>query len=84
MDVLYFILFFLALAGIYYLINRWETGDKDNYKQKAARLLMTSDPDPKEVKNTIKFLRLYAGRIKKDKEAIKLMSDLQNKHGHLL
>ncbi len=84
MDVFYFIVIIVGMVGIFYLLVRWEKRTKKDYKEKAANLLLTSDPDPREVKDTIKNLHLYAGHFKKDKEAINLITDLQDKHGHLL
>jgi hypothetical protein len=84
MDTFYFVLIILALVGIFLLLVRWEKRSKKNYKEKANDLLLTSDPDPKELVDTIKNLRLYAGHFRKDKEAISLVTALQNKHGHLL
>ena len=72
------------MAGIFYLLVRSEKSTKKNYKEKAANLLLTSDPDLKELKDTIKNLHLYAGRIRKDKEALNLITQLRDKHGHLL
>jgi hypothetical protein len=74
----------VGLAGILFLLNRWEKRTKRNYKEKAADLLLTSDPDPKELRDTIKNLRLYAGHVFRDKEAYRLITELQNRHGHLL
>ena len=84
MDLFLFILVIIGMVGIFYLLMKWEKSTKKNYKEKAANLLLTSDPDPKEVRDTIKNLRLYTGHVFKDKEAIKLLTELQNKHGHLL
>ena len=84
MDLFLFIMVIVGMAGIFYLLMRWEKRTKKDYKEKAANLLLTSDPDPREVKDTIKNLHLYAGRFKKDKEAVNLITQLQDKHGHLL
>ena len=72
------------MVGVFYLLMRWEKSTKKSYKKKAENLLLTSDPDPKEVKDTIKNRHLYSGRFRKDKEAISLITQLQDKHGHLL
>lgn len=84
MDLFLFIMVIVGMGGIFYLMVRWEKKTKKNYKEKAADLLLTSDPDLKELKDTIKNLHLYAGRFRKDKEAVNLITELQNKHGHLL
>ena len=84
MDVFLFIIVIVGMVGIFYLMMRWEKSTKKTYKEKAANLLLTSDPDLKELKDTIKNLHLYAGRFRKDKEALSLITQLQDKHGHLL
>ena len=84
MDLFLFIMVIVGMAGIFYLLVRWEKRTKKDYKEKAANLLLTSDPDPREVKDTIKNLHLYSGRLKKDKEAVNLITQLQDKHGNLL
>jgi hypothetical protein len=84
MDLFLFILIIVGMAGIFYLLVRWEKRTKKDYKEKAANLLLTSDPDPREVKDTIKNLHLYSGRFRKDKEAVSLITELQDKHGHLI
>lgn len=83
MDVFYFILIFVGMGGMFYLLVMWDRRAKQSYKDKANDLLLMSDPNPKEVRDVIKNLRLYAGRFKKDKEAINLITKLQNKHKHI-
>jgi hypothetical protein len=84
-DIFYFVIFILVLAAIFIFLMRWEKRIKARYKDKAIIMLETTiDPDPKEVKETIKYLRLYSGRIKKDHEALNLIRSLQNKYNHLL
>ena len=84
MDIFYFILIIIGMVGIFFLLMRWEKRTKKDYKEKAANLLLMSDPDPKEVRDTVKNLHLYSGRIRKDKEAVSLINELRDKHGHLL
>ena len=84
MDTFLFVMIIVGMVGIFYLLMRWEKNTKKSYKEKAANLLLTSDPDLTELKDTIKNLHLYAGRFRKDKEAINLITELQNKNGHLL
>lgn len=85
MDIFYLVVFILVLAGLFVFLMRWEKRVKARYKDKAIVMLeTTNDPDPKEVKETIKFLRLYAGRIKKDHEALNLVRSLQDKYNHLI
>ena len=83
MDLVLFILVIVVLVGLFYLLTRWESNIKKKYKEKAVRLLETPDPDFNEVKETIKQLRLYGGRIWKDKEVVNLVAQLQDKYGHL-
>lgn len=84
MDIFLFVVVIIGMAGILYLLMRWEKRTKQNFKDKASDLLLVSDPNPKEVKDTLKNLHLYAGRIRKDKEALRLIGELREKHGHLL
>jgi hypothetical protein len=85
MDIAVFILIIIALVGLFILLTRSEAGTKNRHKEKAESLLATSDaPDTKEVRETIKYLRLYSGRIFKDKEALRLADNLREKYGHLL
>jgi hypothetical protein len=79
MEYVYMFLFiallFLLLVGLSKLDGR----TKKKYKRAAYKLLETSGPDPKTVKDTIKLLRLYGGRWRKDKECIELVQRLQDK-----
>ena len=84
MEYLTFIIALLILVASFYLIVRAERRMKNKYKKEAYRMLEISDPVPKELKDTVRRLRLYAGRLKKDKEAIQLIKRLLEKHGHLL
>ena len=84
MDIAVFILMFFGLVGLLYLLMRSETRTKNRYKERADGLLSTSDPGPEEVRETIKYLRLYSGRFFKDKDALKLAENLREKHFHLL
>lgn len=83
MDITFIVLFIVALIAIFYLLMRWEGSIKRDYKEKAITLLAAKDPDLKEVKDTIKHLRLYSGRIIKDKEAIQLSDQLRARFGNL-
>ena len=83
MDYVYFFLVILALIGVFIILTRIDRKAKNNYKTDAYELLETSSPDPKRLKNCIRGLRLYSGRIKKDKEARDLVRRLIDKHGHV-
>ena len=84
MDIALFILFVAVLVGLFVFLMKWESRVKRRYKDKAISLLDMGDPNPNDVRDTIKNLRLYIGKIKKDKEARQLVRDLQDKYGHLL
>ena len=84
MDIFVFVLVILALIGIMFLLSKMDTRTKNKYKTSAYEMLETSDPDRKQLKECIKGLRLYGGRIKKDKEARELITRLLQKHGSLL
>jgi hypothetical protein len=83
MDYFYFALIILALIAIFFFLMRLDNKTKNNYKTDAYNLLDDSCPDPKKVKDCIRGLRLYSGRIKKDKEAKELIGLLLDKHGHV-
>jgi hypothetical protein len=76
MDYFYFVLIIFALIGVIVLIDRYEKGIKKTYKKIAYGLLEASQPNPKEVKDTIRGLRLYGGRFFKDKECVQLVDRL--------
>jgi hypothetical protein len=84
MDYFYFFLIIIGLVGILVLISRYEKGIKAKYKKTAYQLLETSDPNPKEVKDTIRCLRIYGGRFFKDKECMDLIDRLLVKFGSQL
>ncbi|HTY81731.1 MAG TPA: hypothetical protein VMB24_03025 [Dehalococcoidales bacterium] len=79
MDYIYIVLFLLVLVGALVLLSRLDARTKKRYKQDAYRLLETANADVKKLKDTIKGLRLYGGRFKKDKEAYQLIQKLQDK-----
>jgi hypothetical protein len=83
MDYFYFALLILGLVAIIFLLNRYEKRIKVRYKKIAYGLLDVERPDLKEIKDTIKGLRLYGGRWFKDKECLQLVSRLQNKYDSL-
>jgi hypothetical protein len=80
MDYFYFALIFIGLVGIAFLLNRYEKRIKVRYKKTAYSLLDAEMPDLKQVKETIKGLRLYGGRWFKDKECVQLVARLQEKY----
>jgi hypothetical protein len=76
---LYFALIVLALVSAWYLLNRMDKRTKNKYKKDAYRLLDTPSASKQEVIKTIKMLRLYGGRFRKDKEFIQLVERLIEK-----
>jgi hypothetical protein len=83
MDYLYFVLMILVLVAAFVFLMRIDRKAKNKYKADAYELLENSDPEPKHVKDTVRGLRLYSGRIRKDKEAQELVRRLLDKHGHV-
>lgn len=79
MDIFYFILIIVILIAVIILLRRSDTRTKNKYRKAAYSLLEKSKPDPKELKDTIKYLRLYGGRWRKDKEFLELAKRLIDK-----
>lgn len=79
MDYVYLGLFIIILVLLLVGLNKLDVSTKKQHKQAAYKLLETSAPDTKEVKNVIKNLRLYGGRWRKDKECAQLIQRLQDK-----
>jgi hypothetical protein len=78
-EIVAFILIVIALAVSIWLLHRSEKRTKNKWKLTAYKLLEEKNPDPKKVKETIKFLHIYGGRISKDPEFTQLdllLSDL--------
>jgi hypothetical protein len=75
-DYVIFVLIIIALIAIMFLLNRAEKRTKARYKKNAYALLETDTPSTKELKDTIKGLRLYGGRFFKDKECAQLVERL--------
>jgi hypothetical protein len=79
MDVVWFILILAFLVFIMFVLNKLDRMTKNKYRRNAYTLLETENPDTKEIKDTIKGLRLYGGRLRKDEEFQKLIKELQDK-----
>ena len=79
MDYLSFILVIVFCAFLIYLLDRFDKRTKNKWRKNAYSLLGTDNPDPEEIIKTIKYLRLYGGRIRKDKEFLQLIARLQEK-----
>ncbi len=73
------ILLIAFLVFLLVMISKLDRRTKNKHKQDAYRMLEMSGPDPEAVKKTIKLLRLYGGRWRKDKECIELIQRLQEK-----
>ena len=67
-EIIIFVLVILAIAAGLWLLYRSEKRAKNKWKLTAYRLLEEKNPDPKKIKETVKFLRIYGGRISKDPE----------------
>jgi hypothetical protein len=79
MDYVYMVLFILALVLALVGLNKFDARTKMRYKKEAYKLLEDSAPDGKKVKDTIKGLRMYSGKWRKDKESVMLVEKLQAK-----
>jgi hypothetical protein len=76
MDIVIFVLIIVGMVLLLVLLNRIEKKTKLNIKKTAYNLLEAVNPAPREIRDTIKSLRLYGGRFRKDKECIELVNRL--------
>ena len=79
MEYVYIGLFILALALALIGLNKLDARTKNKYKREAYKVLEDPGADLKKIKDTIKGLRLYSGRWRKDKESIQLVERLQSR-----
>jgi hypothetical protein len=79
MEYVYFILVIVFLLFILFVLDRIDKRTKSKWRKNAYSLLETDRPDPGEITKTIKNLRLYGGRIRKDKEFVQLIARLQDR-----
>ncbi len=79
MEYLSFILLILFLVFVLILITRIEKGTKNRWRKTAYGLLEMKTPTAEEILKTIKHLRLYGGRLRRDKEFKQLIMRLQDK-----
>ena len=79
MDYVIFFLLILGLAAAYYLLRRADIRTKNKYKKDAYRILEMKGASRNEIEKTIKMLRLYGGRWRKDKEFAQLIARLIDK-----
>lgn len=79
MEYVPFILLILFLAFVLILLARIDKRTKNKWRKNAYSLLETAKPDPQEIIKTIKNVRLYGGRMRRDKEFKQLIARLQEK-----
>jgi hypothetical protein len=76
MGYVWFALIILAMVAAYWLLKRDEKATKNKHKLTAYKLLDAPDPSSKELKSTIKLLRVYRGTWRKDQEFTELINRL--------
>jgi hypothetical protein len=76
MDYFYFFLFVVVLVGALVLLMRIDARIKRRYRKDAYTLLEDPSPSAADVRRTIKGLRLYGGRWRRNKEFIQLTERL--------
>jgi hypothetical protein len=76
MDYVYFFGFIAILIVAYIFVTRAENNNKKKFKKHAYQLLDEANPNPREVKTTIRHLGLYRGRWRKDREISQLIDRL--------
>lgn len=79
MEYVTFILLILFLALVLILLTRLDKRIKNKWRKNAYDLLEMANPDSEEIVKTIKNLRLYGGRIRRDKEFQQIISRLHEK-----
>lgn len=79
MEYVAFVLLILFLALVLILLARLDRRTKNKWRKNAYDLLEMSNPDSEEIVKTIKNLRLYGGRIRRDKEFQQIISRLHEK-----
>lgn len=80
-EIIGFIAIVIVLILAIWLLNRSEKRTKTKWKLDAYKLLEEKNPNPKKVREAIKFIRIYQGRIRKDPEFTqldKMLCDLLN------
>ena len=79
MDYVVFVLIVLALLAGFYFLHQADVKTKNKYKKEAYRLLDMATAPRDDLIKSIKMLRLYGGRWKKDKEFAQLINRLLDK-----
>ncbi len=67
------------LGLLLYLLSKWEHRIKNNYRKDAYYLLEQENPDPRKLKISLRNLRLYGGRLRRDQEIQELILRLKAK-----
>lgn len=79
MDYLWFIIMIVVLVGAWILVNRFDKRAKQRYRRDAYRVLDLDNPSDAEVKDVLRGLALYGGRVRKDKEFVELIKKISLK-----
>ncbi|MBN1176879.1 MAG: hypothetical protein JXA51_04280 [Dehalococcoidales bacterium] len=79
MEYVPLILMLLFLVFLLFLITGIDRRTKNKWRKSAYDLLEMRTPEREEIVKTIKHLRLYGGRLRKDKEFMQLISRLQDR-----
>jgi len=79
MEYVIFILLILFLGFLLILIAGIDRRTKNKWRKTAYGLLENEHPDRKEIVKAIKNLRLYGGRIRRDKEFKQLITRLHDR-----
>ena len=79
MEYVPLILMLLFLVFLLFLITGIDRRTKNKWRKTAYDMLEMETPEKEEVIKTIKYLRLYGGRLRKDKEFSQLISRLQDR-----
>ena len=79
MEYLTFILIVLFLVFLLFFLFRIENRTKNKWRKTAYKILEMKGPTKEDILKTIKNLRLYGGRYRRDKEFIQLIERLQER-----
>ena len=78
MEYLTFILIVLFLVFLLVFLSRIEKRTKNKWRKSAYDILEMDIPAKEDIIKTIKYLRIYGGRYRRDKEFIQLIERLQS------
>ncbi len=79
MLYLWFFTAMAFLALLLFLLSTIEKKSKNVYRKDAYNLLEQEKPDPRKLKSSIRLLRLYGGRLRRDQEIQELILRLKAK-----